>query len=79
MEENGYYSEKLFAMRLKQCYEMVSPRIKLYLEAEIQYILEHIKPSDIVLELGCEYGRVLSRLAQKAKKVYAIDTSEGSL
>jgi len=78
-EENRYYSEKLSAMRLKRCYEIASLRIKQYLEAEIQYVLEYIKPSDVVLELGCGYGRILSRLAQRAKKVYGIDISEESL
>jgi len=62
MEENGNYSENLSAMHLKRCYEMAFHRIKQYLETEIRYVLEHIKPSDIVLELGCGYGIVLSRL-----------------
>jgi 2-polyprenyl-6-hydroxyphenyl methylase/3-demethylubiquinone-9 3-methyltransferase len=80
MNENSYYSEKLSALRLKRCYEIASPRIKQYLEAEIQYVLNnHINPSDTVLEIGCGYGRVLTRLAGKAKKVYGIDTSQSSL
>ena len=32
-----------------------------------------------MLELGCGYGRVLRRLATKAKRVFGIDTSEASL
>ncbi len=79
MTENRYYSEKLSAFRLKRCYDIASPRIKQYLEAEIQYVLDHINQTDVVLELGCGYGRVLARLAQKAKKVFGIDTSEGSI
>ena len=79
MKENEYYAEKLSGLRLKQCYEIASPRINQYLEAEIRYVLSYIKANDIVLELGCGYGRVLSRLGQKAKKVYGIDTSEESL
>lgn len=79
MKENEYYGEKLSGLHLKRCYEIASPRIKQYLEAEIRYMLSYIKANDIVLELGCGYGRVLSRLAQKAKKVYGIDISEESL
>lgn len=79
MVENDYYSEKLSVLRLKRCYEIAPPRIQQHLEAEIQYVLEKIKSTDTVLELGCGYGRVLARLAMKAKFVYGIDTSEESL
>jgi hypothetical protein len=50
---HGYYSEKLFAERLRKIYQIAPPRIKQYLEAEIDFILGKIKSSDIVLELGC--------------------------
>jgi SAM-dependent methyltransferase len=76
---NIYYSQKLSAERLKLCYEIAPPRVKQYLEAEIEFILEKIKPSDMVLELGCGYGRVLKKLLTKAKTVVGIDTSYASL
>ncbi|MFX1508229.1 MAG: class I SAM-dependent methyltransferase [Promethearchaeota archaeon] len=79
MGEKAYYSEKLSAFRLKRCYDIATPRIQQYLEAEIQYVLSYTKASDMVLELGCGYGRVLARLARKAKFIYGIDTSEESL
>ncbi|MFX0015651.1 MAG: class I SAM-dependent methyltransferase [Promethearchaeota archaeon] len=79
MIEKEYYSKKLSALRLKRCYEIASPRIKQYLEAEIQYVLGQIIPSDTVLELGCGYGRVLGRLSKKAQTVYGIDISEASI
>lgn len=79
MGETDYYSEKLSASQLKRCYDIAPPRIQQYLEAEIQYVLNNIKASDTVLELGCGYGRVLARLARKAKSIYGIDTSEESL
>ncbi|MHA2175759.1 MAG: methyltransferase domain-containing protein [Candidatus Hodarchaeales archaeon] len=79
VNEQEYYSKKLFANKLKRAYEMASPRIQQYLEAEIQYTLAHITPSDSVLELGCGYGRVLKRIAQKASTVVGIDISESSL
>jgi len=76
---NKYYSQKLSAERLRLCYELAPPRVKQYLEAEIEFVLDRLNPSSIVLELGCGYGRVLQRLAAKAKKVVGIDTSHESL
>lgn len=75
----NYYDSNLSAERLRLVYELAPPRIKQYLEAEIAFVLERINPSDIVLELGCGYGRVLARLATKVNRVFGIDTSETSL
>jgi 2-polyprenyl-6-hydroxyphenyl methylase/3-demethylubiquinone-9 3-methyltransferase len=75
----GYYTQKLSAERLRKCYEIAPPRIKQYLEAEIEYILKKINPSDIVLELGCGYGRVLEKIRTKAKATIGIDTSFASI
>lgn len=74
-----YYSEKLSANKLKRCYDIASPRIKKYLKAEIDFVIEQINCSDKVLELGCGYGRVLKELAKMAAKVVGIDTSSESL
>lgn len=76
---NRYYSHKLSAEKLQLCYEIAPPRVKQYLEAEIEFIMKKIKPSDMVLELGCGYGRVLEKLSSKAKTVIGIDTSYTSL
>ncbi len=75
----NYYADKLSANRLKQCYEIASPRIQQYLQAEIDYVLGKIDPDNIVLELGCGFGRVLYPLIHKTKKVIGIDTSLASL
>ncbi len=74
-----YYSKKLSANKLKRCYDIASPRIKQYLKAEINFVVEQIRSSDKVLELGCGYGRVLRELAKQASKVVGIDTSFESL
>ncbi|MHA1211033.1 MAG: class I SAM-dependent methyltransferase [Candidatus Heimdallarchaeota archaeon] len=74
-----YYSEKLSANKLKQCYDLASPRVKQYLEAEINFVLSHIEITDVVLELGSGYGRIMKYLSKKANQVYGIDTSEESL
>jgi 2-polyprenyl-6-hydroxyphenyl methylase/3-demethylubiquinone-9 3-methyltransferase len=75
----NYYSRKLSAKRLKQCYVIAPPRVQQYLEAEIEHILENVKPSDHILELGCGYGRVLKRLINYAELIVGIDTSLESL
>ncbi len=76
---NSYYSHKLSAARLKLCYEIAPLRIKRYFEAEIEFILGRIKSSDMVLELGCGYGRVLKKILEKTKTVVGIDTAHDSL
>lgn len=75
----NYYSDKLSAERLRLCYKIAPPRIKQYLEAEIEFVLSKIKASSMVLELGCGYGRVLKKLMKKAGTVVGIDTSYASL
>jgi 2-polyprenyl-6-hydroxyphenyl methylase/3-demethylubiquinone-9 3-methyltransferase len=76
---NSYYSDRLSAERLKRCYEIAPPRVQQYLGAELNHVCERICPGDVVLELGCGYGRVLPALAGKAKMVVGIDTSLSSL
>lgn len=76
---SGYYSEKLSAERLRCVYDLAPARVKRYLDAEIEFVLKRINPGDRVLELGCGYGRVLEKLADKSEKVVGIDTSVESL
>ena len=75
----GYYTDKLSAQRLKQCYEIAPPRVQQYLHEEVNYVLQKIHPGDMVLELGCSYGRILPQLTQRAHRVIGIDTSIFSL
>ena len=76
---DNYYAQKLSAERLRLCYEIAPPRIKQYLQAEIDFVLAKIKTSDLVLELGCGYGRVLQKILKKAKTVVGIDNSDASV
>jgi SAM-dependent methyltransferase len=75
----AYYAEKLAGERLRRCYEVASPRVKRYLEAEVLHVLARIGAASRVLELGCGYGRVLERLAAVARLAVGIDTAAGSL
>ena len=47
-----------------------------FLDGEIKFIREHIKPNKTVLEVGSGYGRLLSVLSEKAAKVVGIDFSK---
>ncbi|MHA1366540.1 MAG: class I SAM-dependent methyltransferase, partial [Candidatus Heimdallarchaeota archaeon] len=64
---------------MKRCYDVANPRIQQYLTEEINFVLQFIKPDMKVLELGCGYGRVVKLLAEEAKTVVGIDTSQESL
>jgi SAM-dependent methyltransferase len=75
----GYYAEKLAAERLRACYALAPPRVRAYLEAEIEFVLARAAPSDVALELGCGYGRVLERVLPRVKRLAGVDTSRPSL
>ncbi len=77
MEE--YYSRSLNSARLVKCYEVSTPRIKQFLEAEILHVVDNVRERSSVLDLGCGYGRVAVRLADKAGKVTGIDISEDNI
>lgn len=64
---------------MQQCYDIAPPRVKQYLDAEIQHVINKLHAGDVALELGCGYGRVLEKLALRAKRVVGIDTSRDTL
>jgi len=70
-----YYSKNLNAGNLEKCYQIAPPRIKQYMKAEMDYVLDHIQPNDTVIDLGCGYGRTLPAIAEKAGFVIGIDNS----
>ncbi len=76
---SGYYQERLRAERLVRCYDVAPARVRHYLEAEILYARERIRPGDRVVELGCGYGRVTLRLADVAALVVGIDSAHASV
>jgi ubiquinone/menaquinone biosynthesis C-methylase UbiE len=75
----GYYTEILSANNLKRCYDIAPQRVRQYLQAEVNYVIQFIKPEDSILELGCGYGRILPELAGKAGSVTGIDISLSSI
>jgi SAM-dependent methyltransferase len=82
MTENpsgAYYADRLNAERLRRCYELAPARVKRYLDAEIDFVLGHVRSGDRVLELGCGYGRALEPMLGRAGVVVGIDNSTASL
>ncbi|MCL6098345.1 MAG: class I SAM-dependent methyltransferase [Bacteroidetes bacterium] len=75
----NYYSEKLSSEKLMCVYEIATPRVQQYLDAELEHVVKKIHASDSVLELGCGYGRIFPSLSKKSKTVSGIDTSFSSL
>jgi SAM-dependent methyltransferase len=76
---DGYYNDKLAALSLKRAYDLAPPRIRRYLDAELDHVLEKTRPYDTLLDLGCGYGRILNALCGKARMVVGIDNSLPSL
>ncbi|MFW9782959.1 MAG: class I SAM-dependent methyltransferase [Candidatus Heimdallarchaeota archaeon] len=76
---SSYYSKTLNAEKLELCYEIAPQRVQQYLQEEINYVLERVSATDIVLDLGCGYGRIIPQLKQKARSVVGIDISLNNL
>ena len=74
-----YYAQKLSAQRLRRVYEIAGPRLRQYLEAEIAFVNQRIRPGDRVLELGCGYGRATAKMADRAGEAWGVDNSLASL
>jgi ubiquinone/menaquinone biosynthesis C-methylase UbiE len=75
----NYYADMLNSNNLQKCYEIAPLRVKQFLAAEIDFVLTTIHQHDLVLDLGCGYGRVAIRLLKKATKVVGIDISKDNI
>lgn len=60
-------------------YAIAFQPVRRYLRARVAYALDHVRPGDLVLDLGCGYGRTIKPIASKAGFVVGIDTSASSL
>jgi SAM-dependent methyltransferase len=75
----SYYTRALCGERLRQCYAIAPPRVQRYLAEEIDFVCARVSTSDVVLELGCGYGRVVWPLARAARRVVGIDLAVENL
>jgi len=76
---NSYYADRLFGSRLERVYELASPRIRQYLDAEARFVIESVEGAKRVLELGCGYGRAMKEIAPHVTRIVGNDISRGSL
>lgn len=76
---NAYYAQKLSAHRLDRVYTIARPRVRQYLQAEMDHVQAAIRPGDRVLELGCGTGRVLAHVARDAGMAWGVDTAFASV
>ena len=74
-----YYIRKLSAGRLDRVYALAGPRVRQYLQAEIDHLQASLSPGERVLELGCGTGRVLAPLAQAAGRGWGVDNADASI
>ncbi len=75
----GYYATSLSGERLRRCYEVAPPRVRRYLDAEVEFVLGRLGGCHSVLELGCGYGRVAAQLARRVPFTIGIDTAADNL
>lgn len=75
----AYYADNLSGENLRRCYGVAPPRVRRYLQAEIDHVAAKLQPSDTVLELGCGYGRIIFALAPRAALLVGVDTAPANL
>lgn len=76
---DNYYAEKLNSQKLFQVYETRIPRVKQYLQAEIDFVKGKLSKTQSVLELGAGYGRIVRELAPFCGSIIGMDISEESV
>lgn len=69
----NYYEDKLNAQKLYQVYDTDIPRVKLYFDAEIDYVRKKLKGTERVLELAAGYGRIVKELAPSCGSIVGMD------
>ncbi|MDB2010487.1 class I SAM-dependent methyltransferase [[Clostridium] symbiosum] len=76
---SNYYQDNLNANGLYQVYQTELPRIRQYLQAEIDYVKKALTGNEHILEIGAGYGRIMKELSPAAAAVTGIDISDNSV
>ncbi len=79
MEDTAYYKDHLAAERLQQCYQLAPARVEQYLRAEVEFVVARLRAHDVVLDLGCGYGRTMPAFAGSSRLTVGTDNSLDSL
>lgn len=72
----NYYVDKLSSQRLYQVYDTAIPRIRQYLNKEIDYVRKDLSGCERILELGAGYGRIVKELSPYCASIVGLDISE---
>ena len=72
---SNYYADKLNSQSLFQVYETDIPRVKQYLDAEIDFVRKNLSGSERVLEMAAGYGRIVKELASYCGSIVGMDIS----
>ena len=75
----NYYAESLNSQKLFQVYDTALPRIRQYLEAEIDFVRQRLTGTERVLEVAAGYGRIVRALAPSCREIVGIDISPDSV
>ncbi|MGF7108491.1 class I SAM-dependent methyltransferase [Treponema pedis] len=79
MTNENYYAVNLNSQKLLQVYDTAIPRIKRYLNEEINFVKKQLTGKESVLEIACGYGRILKELSPFAAHFTGIDISKDSI
>jgi len=75
----NFYAKKLNSQKLYQVYDTGIPRVRQYLNGEIDFIRQRLRKTEKVLEIGAGYGRILKELSPWAQSFLGIDISADSV
>jgi len=76
---SNYYADSLNAQKLFRVYDTNIPRVKQYLQEEIDFVKKDLTRSQSVLELAAGYGRIVRELAPYCGPIIGVDISEESV
>ena len=79
MAGTDYYALNLNSQSLFRVYDTAIPRVRRYLQAEMDFVKRRLNGSERVLEVGAGYGRILRELAPSAHSLVGVDISEDSV
>ena len=71
---SNYYQDNLNANGLYQVYQTELPRIRQYLQAEIDYVKKTLTGNEHILEIGAGYGRIMKELSPAAAAVTGLSS-----
>jgi 2-polyprenyl-6-hydroxyphenyl methylase/3-demethylubiquinone-9 3-methyltransferase len=78
-KDENYYASNLNSQKLYKVYDTNIPRVRQYLDMEIEFVRNRLNGAEKVLELGVGYGRILKELYSCTKYFLGIDISSDSV